>query len=62
MTKDQKNGVMKKIYGQTVGQVASAKPMLIENPELLRLAQNGEADVEVEVAGSGSFLPLPAPQ
>ena len=30
-----------KVYGQTIGQFASAKPTLIENPELLRLQHNG---------------------
>ena len=59
MTKDMKNGVMKKIYGQTVGQVASAKPVLIENPELLRLAQNGDTEVEVEVAEEQPERPAP---
>jgi len=55
MTKEAKTSMLKKLYGQTMGQLASAKPALIENAELLRL-QNGvseelEAETEVAVAG-----------
>lgn len=46
MTKEAKNVMLKKIYGQTIGQVSSAKPTLIENPELLRLAQNGVEEMD----------------
>merc|ERR1719222_461245 len=40
--------MLKKVYGQTIGQFASAKPTLIENPELLRLQHNGGADSEAD--------------
>merc|ERR1719483_706116 len=53
MNKETKNSLLKKIYGQNIGPAQNAKPMLIENPELLKLAQNGGTtdnnDSEVEV-------------
>jgi hypothetical protein len=49
MTKEKKEGTLKKVYGGTIGQIASSKPLLVENPELLRLAQNGAVnDVDME--------------
>jgi len=48
MSKESKSAMLKKVYGQTIGQFASAKPTLIENPELLRLQHNGGADSEAD--------------
>jgi len=48
MTKDTKSALLKKIYGQNIGPAQSTKPMLIENPELLKLTQNGTDNTDSE--------------
>jgi len=52
MAKDSKSSLLKKIYGQNIGPAQNSKPMLIENPELLKLAQNGNDDSEAEGVAS----------
>jgi len=62
MSKDTKNSLLKKIYGQNIGPAQNTKPMLIENPELLKLAQNGvdnESEVDVSVAVNGNNKATP---
>jgi len=57
MPKDTKSALLKKIYGQNIGPAQSTKPMLIENPELLKLAQNGtdnDSEAEASVAMNGN--------
>lgn len=54
MPKDSKTSLLKKIYGQNIGPAQNTKPMLIENPELLKLAQNG-TDHESELE-NGSLV------
>ena len=44
MQKDSRNSLLKKIYGQNIGLVQNTKPIMIENPEFLKLTQNGDAD------------------
>ena len=51
MTKDSRNSLLKKIYGQNIGLVQNTKPIMIENPEFLKLTQNGDdssGDAETE--------------
>merc|ERR550519_501662 len=64
MTKDTKSALLKKIYGQNIGPAQSAKPMLIENPELLKLTQNGtdntDSEAENAVAVNGNSRAAPA--
>merc|ERR1719234_1474326 len=48
MSKESKSAMLKKVYGANIGQLASAKPTLIENPELLRLQHNGGGDSEAD--------------
>ena len=42
MQKDSRNSLLKKIYGQNIGLVQNSKPIMIENPEFLKLTQNGD--------------------
>ena len=42
MHKDSRNSLLKKIYGQNIGLVQNSKPIMIENPEFLKLTQNGD--------------------
>ena len=42
MQKDSRNSLLKKIYGSNIGLVQNSKPIMIENPEFLKLTQNGE--------------------
>merc|ERR1719370_741410 len=51
MSHESKTAMLKKVYGQTIGQFASSKPTLIENPELLKLQHNGGIDNEVDANG-----------
>ena len=51
MQKDSRNSLLKKIYGQNIGLVQNTKPIMIENPEFLKLTQNGDdssGDAETE--------------
>ena len=41
MNKDNRTSMLKKIYGQNIGLVQNSKPIMIENPEFLKLTQNG---------------------
>jgi len=62
MPKDTKSALLKKIYGQNIGPAQNTKPMLIENPELLKLAQNGadnDSEAEAGVALNGSSKATP---
>ena len=46
--------MLKKIYGQNIGLVQNSKPIMIENPEFLKLTQNGDDssnDAEKETVG-----------
>jgi len=65
MPKDTKSALLKKIYGQNIGPAQNTKPMLIENPELLKLAQNGadndsEAEAGVAINGNSKAAPTMA--
>ena len=42
MQKDSRSSLLKKIYGQNIGMVQNSKPIMIENPEFLKLTQNGD--------------------
>ena len=48
LKKDNRNSLLKKIYGQNIGLVQNNKPIMIENPEILKLTQNGDDSNEKE--------------
>jgi len=64
MNKETKSTLLKKIYGQNIGPAQNSKPMLIENPELLKLAQNGtdntDSEAETNVAVNGNSRATPS--
>ena len=41
MSKENKTSMLKKVFGQNIGLVQNSKPIMIENPEFLKLTQNG---------------------
>ena len=54
LKKDNRQKLLKKIYGQNIGLVQNSKPIMIENPEFLKLTQNGDDssnDAEKETVG-----------
>ena len=61
MSKDNRTSLLKKIYGQNIGLVQNSKPIMIENPEFLKLTQNGndsdamETDTTPTVNGNGKI-------
>ena len=60
MQKDSRNSLLKKIYGQNIGLVQNSKPIMIENPEFLKLTQNGDdssgqgVETESDILNSGN--------
>ena len=48
MTPDNRTSMLTKIYGQNIGLVKNSKPIMIENPEFLKLTQNGNDSDAIE--------------
>ena len=63
MTKDNRKSMLKKIYGENIGLVQNSKPIMIENPEFLKLTQNGndsdamETESAPRVNGNSKLTP-----
>ena len=63
MTKENRTSMLKKIYGQNIGLVQNSKPIMIENPEFLKLTQNGndsdalETESAPRVNGNSKLTP-----
>ena len=63
MSTDSKNSLLKKLYGQSVGSVNS-KPILIEDPALLKIKENGDSQLAMNGHHKpmGSILPVKGEQ